>query len=206
MIKYTILLDDSGFMNDMFEQIKRHIPDSAVEMEKNFCDDKTKYLFVNEDEKTIKEIKKQHQEILVALFSSTQTISEYADVVIKKPFKLSSFLDSLKENKLFPKVRRKECFCFGEYRKKKQKKEIYSSETKKAVKLTEREVDIIRYLYQINPNSATKEELLEKVWKYNAEATTHTVETHIYRLRQKVEKNATKQLIVTKNNGYKLNT
>ncbi len=206
MINYNLFPDGSDFMNDIFGQIKRHIPDSAVEMEKDFHNNKTKYLLVNEDENIIKEIKNKYQDILVVLFSSTQTTSEYADIIIKKPFKLSSFLDSLKEGKLFPKVRRKECFCFGEYSLYPIKKEIYSSETEKTIKLTEREVDIIKYLYQINPNSATKEELLEKVWKYHAEATTHTVETHIYRLRQKVEKNAKKQLIITRNNGYKLNT
>ncbi|MBO5037877.1 MAG: helix-turn-helix domain-containing protein, partial [Alphaproteobacteria bacterium] len=67
------------------------------------------------------------------------------------------------------------------------------------------EVDIIKYLYQNTPDIATKEDLLENVWGYSSDATTHTVETHIYRLRQKVEKEKGSQLIITENNGYRLN-
>ena len=85
------------------------------------------------------------------------------------------------------------------------KKEIFSSQTQNTTKLTEKEVDIIKYLYQNAPQIASKEELLEKVWEYSTDATTHTVETHIYRLRQKVEKDGSSQLIITENNGYRLN-
>ena len=66
-------------------------------------------------------------------------------------------------------------------------------------------MDILKYLYNNIPATISKEELLENVWGYSAEATTHTVETHIYRLRQKVEEDGGNQLILTENNGYRLN-
>jgi DNA-binding response OmpR family regulator len=112
---------------------------------------------------------------------------------------------ALKNNTLLPKVRRKECINIKEYSLYPVKKEIVSSKTSQTIKITEREVEIIKFLYQISPQSATKEDLLENVWGYSADATTHTVETHIYRLRQKVEKNGGSQLIITENSGYRLN-
>ena len=74
---------------------------------------------------------------------------------------------------------------------------------KEIVKLTEKEVSILQYLYKIRDRIVTKSELLQEVWGYNPDVTTHTIETHIYRLRQKVEhedKNA--QLIITEEGGY----
>ena len=75
----------------------------------------------------------------------------------------------------------------------------------KTIKLTEREVDILKYLYQNSDVISSKENLLENVWGYSADVTTHTIETHIYRLRQKVEEEGGSQLIITENNGYRLN-
>ena len=80
---------------------------------------------------------------------------------------------------------------------------IRFNDDKEIVKLTEKEVSILQYLYKIRDRIVTKSELLQEVWGYNPDVTTHTIETHIYRLRQKVEhedKNA--QLIITEEGGY----
>ncbi len=73
------------------------------------------------------------------------------------------------------------------------------------LKLTEKEIEIIAYLNQARPNCVSREELLREVWRYNEGVTTHTLETHIYRLRQKL---ATilggKEALVTDDGGYKL--
>tara|TARA_Y100000294_G_C8457810_1_gene297323 strand:+ start:30 stop:560 length:531 start_codon:yes stop_codon:yes gene_type:complete len=73
------------------------------------------------------------------------------------------------------------------------------------IRLTDKEVDIIRALKAAADSQLTREDLLEKVWGYKQELETHTLETHIYRLRQKIEKdpNAPKTLTTIKN-GYKL--
>ena len=58
------------------------------------------------------------------------------------------------------------------------------------VRLTEKETAILRYLYRAGQRPVSREVLLQEVWGYNSGVTTHTLETHIYRLRQKVEKDA----------------
>jgi DNA-binding response OmpR family regulator len=73
------------------------------------------------------------------------------------------------------------------------------------VRLTEKETAILRYLYRADAKPVGRDELLQEVWGYNAGVTTHTLETHIYRLRQKIEKDPTNaSLLVTQDGGYKL--
>ncbi len=73
------------------------------------------------------------------------------------------------------------------------------------VRLTEKETSILRYLYRSGGKVIGRDELLQEVWGYNAEVTTHTLETHIYRLRQKIEKDPSNAaLLVTEAGGYKL--
>jgi len=73
------------------------------------------------------------------------------------------------------------------------------------LRLTEKEAAILRYLHRAEQQPVARETLLKHVWGYNANVTTHTLETHIYRLRQKIESNpAEAQLLVTEAGGYKL--
>ena len=72
------------------------------------------------------------------------------------------------------------------------------------LRLTEKEAAILRYLHRAEQPVA-REDLLKHVWGYNAGVTTHTLETHIYRLRQKIEDNpAEAQLLITEGGGYRL--
>ena len=73
------------------------------------------------------------------------------------------------------------------------------------LKLTEKETAILRFLYRAGREVVGRDTLLAEVWGYNAHVTTHTLETHIYRLRQKIEPNpATAAILVTEAGGYKL--
>jgi len=73
------------------------------------------------------------------------------------------------------------------------------------VRLTEKETAILRYLYRSGEKPVSREVLLQEVWGYNSGVTTHTLETHIYRLRQKIEQDpANAALLVTEAGGYKL--
>jgi DNA-binding response OmpR family regulator len=73
------------------------------------------------------------------------------------------------------------------------------------VRLTDKEAHILKYLYRAGSKPVSREELLAEVWGYNAHVTTHTLETHVYRLRQKIEPDPNKmRLILTEIGGYRL--
>ena len=76
---------------------------------------------------------------------------------------------------------------------------------KKRLRLTAKEVDILKFLYRNANKVVTREVLLDEVWGYNAGVTTHTLETHVYRLRQKIEADpANCCLLMTAQGGYRL--
>ena len=73
------------------------------------------------------------------------------------------------------------------------------------VRLTEKETAILKYLYRAGDKVVGREVLLDDVWGYNTEVDTHTLETHIYRLRQKIEEDPSRAvLLVTESGGYRL--
>ena len=73
------------------------------------------------------------------------------------------------------------------------------------VRLTDKETSILKYLYRQGPKTITRDVLLKEVWGYNNRVTTHTLETHIYRLRQKIERDPSHaRLLVTEEGGYRL--
>ncbi len=199
MTKIGIFLSNDAFAEDLSRQIECLAPEITTISETS--DSKADLVIV--DDKNLKHATSKDTPVI--LFSHKSDKADDADLTIKMPFKLVDFLEGLKNKTLLPKIRRKECLTFREYNFYPVNKEIISSVTNKIVKLTEKEVSVLKYLYRISPQSAGKEELLENVWEYNTDATTHTIETHIYRLRQKVEQDGGSQLIITENNGYRLN-
>ncbi len=72
------------------------------------------------------------------------------------------------------------------------------------IRLTEKETNILKFLYR-SGETVARETLLHEVWGYNPAVTTHTLETHIYRLRRKIEENPGKaQILITEEGGYRL--
>lgn len=75
----------------------------------------------------------------------------------------------------------------------------------KTVRLTEKEAAILKHLHRFNGKVVARETLLGEVWDYSADVTTHTIETHVYRLRQKIEENPScAKILVTEPGGYRL--
>lgn len=90
----------------------------------------------------------------------------------------------------------------GPYRFKPAMKLLLDADENK-IRLTEKETNILKYLYRAGGKPVAREELLDQVWGYHAEANTHTLETHVYRLRQKIEANR-RRIVITESGGYRL--
>ena len=74
------------------------------------------------------------------------------------------------------------------------------------IELTEKEVNILKCLLSSGEEIVDKDEILKQVWNYNLGVTTHTLESHIYRLRQKLEKDPSiPRLIISEGGGFKIN-
>lgn len=96
-------------------------------------------------------------------------------------------------------------FTVGPYSFRPAAKVMLDEETNKKVRLTDKETAIIKYLYLAGERVVGRDTLLGEVWGYNAGVTTHTLETHVYRLRQKIEADPSNAvLLVTETNGYRL--
>ena len=85
-------------------------------------------------------------------------------------------------------------------------KVLINLDTKVRVRLTEKETDILWQLWQAPQNELSRQKLLSDVWGYNDEISSHTLETHIYRLRKKLRNSSSEAFILTTTeNGYRLN-
>ncbi|WP_196260305.1 response regulator transcription factor [Pelagibacterium limicola] len=95
-------------------------------------------------------------------------------------------------------------FSIGPYRFQPAAKLLENGEGAK-IRLTDKETSILKYLYRQGPRTISRDILLSEVWGYNNRVTTHTLETHIYRLRQKIERDPSNaRLLVTEEGGYRL--
>ncbi|MBT5494999.1 MAG: winged helix-turn-helix domain-containing protein, partial [Alphaproteobacteria bacterium] len=84
-------------------------------------------------------------------------------------------------------------------------KMLIEDASEKKVRLTEKETSILKFLYRAGDKVVGRDTLLGKVWGYNAGVTTHTLETHVYRLRQKIELDPSNaEILVTEPGGYRL--
>ena len=84
-------------------------------------------------------------------------------------------------------------------------KMLIDDEHNKKIRLTEKETSILKYLYRAGEKAIGRDQLLGEVWGYNAGVTTHTLETHVYRLRQKIERDPSQaEILVTEPGGYRL--
>jgi DNA-binding response OmpR family regulator len=95
-------------------------------------------------------------------------------------------------------------FSIGPYRFHPSTKTLETDDSQK-IRLTDKETSILKFLYRQGAKTVSRDVLLQEVWGYNNRVTTHTLETHIYRLRQKIERDPTHaRLLVTEEGGYRL--
>ncbi|MGB7335410.1 MAG: response regulator transcription factor [Salaquimonas sp.] len=127
-----------------------------------------------------------------------------ANDYVTKPFRFAVLLARIRAQLRTHEQSEDAVFTVGPYTFKPAQK-IMIEENGSKIRLTEKETAIVKYLYRAEEKIIGRDELLEQVWGYNSGVTTHTLETHIYRLRQKVEKDPSNaRLLVTEGGGYKL--
>jgi DNA-binding response OmpR family regulator len=128
-----------------------------------------------------------------------------ANDYIPKPFRLGVLLARLRAQLRQFELSDDATFPIGPYTFRPSAKMLINPDSSRKIHLTEKETAILKYLYRMGDRPVTREVLLDEVWGYNAGVTTHTLETHIYRLRQKIEPEpANAQILVTEPGGYRL--
>lgn len=127
-----------------------------------------------------------------------------ANDYVTKPFKFSVLLARVRAHLRSFEQSEDATFTVGPYEFRPSMKLLVREDERK-IRLTEKETNILKYLYRAGGKSVAREELLSEVWGYNAAVTTHTLETHIYRLRQKIEPDPSNaRLLLTEAGGYRL--
>lgn len=127
-----------------------------------------------------------------------------ANDYVAKPFRFAVLLARLKAQMRSHEASEDAVFAIGPYSFRPGAKLLVTDRGAK-IRLTEKETAILRYLYRAGKTPVPRETLLQEVWGYNSGVTTHTLETHIYRLRQKIEPDpSAPTLLATQAGGYKL--
>jgi DNA-binding response OmpR family regulator len=127
-----------------------------------------------------------------------------ANDYVTKPFKFPVLLARIRAQLRQHEQSEDAIFTLGPYTFKPAQKMLVDAREKK-IRLTEKETNILKYLYRAQRSVVARDVLLHEVWGYNAGVTTHTLETHIYRLRQKIEPDpAHARILVTESGGYRL--
>ena len=202
MSNILLLSENKLLADDLAEQIKLAEPEFDIFGE----DDKAVHfdiIIVDEDTAALKTA--LQQKVPVFFLTSEDEAGVAVNHIFSKPFHLSALIDDLRgcinrfENSSDGFLR------FNCYELRPISKEIINLNNGKIIKLTEKEVAVIKYLYKTKDHIVSKNELLQEVWRYSPEVSTHTIETHIYRLRQKVEQGDEESLLIlTEEGGYKL--
>jgi DNA-binding response OmpR family regulator len=135
---------------------------------------------------------------------TVQGLEAGANDYVTKPYKFAVLLARIRAQLRSHEHSEGAVFRLGSYEFRPANKILVDSQQRK-IRLTEKETNILKYLYRAGEKPVSREELLAEVWGYNAGVTTHTLETHVYRLRQKIEADpGNARLLLTEGGGYLL--
>ena len=125
--------------------------------------------------------------------------------ILLKPIKVSDLLTAISQKIALQNSGGKD-LKIANYGFRRNEKVLINLDTEVRVRLTEKETDILWQLWQAPQNELSRQKLLSDVWGYNDEISSHTLETHIYRLRKKIENSSSDaSILATTENGYRLN-
>lgn len=207
MPNILLLSNNEDFAADLSEQITLYAHGFNVlpqDDENSLID----MIILDERAQDLKTLRAHHPNTPIILLQKNGDDSVESSVlnhVIFKPLSLESLLNQIQAGINLVDNSEAGYLNFNHYELRPLQKEIYNERNGETIKLTEKEVAIIKFLYKNKDKIVSKNDLLQEVWGYSPDVSTHTIETHIYRLRQKVEHEDTSaQLIVTEDGGYKL--
>ena len=145
--------------------------------------------------------------MLTSLIEERDTVAGLdsgANDYVTKPFNLNVLMARIRAQIRSHQASEDAVFQLGPYEFRPAAK-LLTDPAGKRLRLTEKETNILKYLMRSGEKSVGREELLREVWGYRANVTTHTLETHIYRLRQKIELDSQNpRLLITETGGYRL--
>ncbi len=128
-----------------------------------------------------------------------------ANDYVAKPFRLDELLARVRAQLRVFDNSEDAVFTIGPYVFRPAAKLLLEPARNRKVRLTDKEANILKFLYRANGKPVPRRVLLDEVWGYSAAVTTHTLETHIYRLRQKIEADPAKtRMLLTEHGGYRL--
>ena len=128
-----------------------------------------------------------------------------ANDYVTKPFRMNVLMARIRAHIRQHEQSEDAVFTIGPYSFQPANKILLNPDTGQKIRLTEKEAAILKYMYRTGDKVVARDKLLGEVWGYNAGVTTHTLETHIYRLRQKIEPDPSNtRLLVTEPGGYRL--
>jgi DNA-binding response OmpR family regulator len=129
-----------------------------------------------------------------------------ANDYVAKPFRLNELLARLRAQLRIFDISDSAVFSVGPYTFQPGKRLLQDLVRNRRIVLTRMEAALLRALHLSDDRAVTRDDLSHKVWGRNSAATTHSLETHIYRLRQKMEANPRKPvLLISEGGGYRLN-
>ena len=149
----------------------------------------------------IKEFHEQYPQVLIYLLLSPQTKMpsfSFPLRVLEHPVSLHVLKSQLSE----PIVQ--SILTLNEFKLYLHNRRLVHPDTTKNCILTEKETEILAYLHKVYPTSVSREVLLKDVWNYTEGVTTHTLETHIYKLKQKLTLTSGENLLKATEEGYSL--
>jgi len=134
-----------------------------------------------------------------------QGLEAGASDYVTKPFRLGVLIARIRAQLRQHEQSDDAIFAIGPYRFRPASKVLLDPDKNRRIRLTEKETAILKYLFRAGAKPIARDVLLNEVWGYNSGVTTHTLETHVYRLRQKIERNPAKaEILVTEQGGYRL--
>ena len=159
-----------------------------------------KIIFVNSEKSLKNETNNQNNYLVVC---NKENLQFQNQIIIKNfPLKILKLIEKINIEFLKLQFNNQSEVNINSYLINLNSREIFKKDKK--LKLTEKEVNTIIYLSK-KQTHVSIEELQENVWGYQSDLETHTVETHIYRLRKKIFDNfEDKEFIVSKKNGYQI--